>query len=581
VVIAPPGNAKTAAIKFCAEPFLEEQKKLLAAYKVEKKQWDRDADTLLQPGDEPELPSLYCKDVTREQIDRLLARESNWRGMPIIRDEIMGFINSMDEYRSCGKGGDRQFYLDLWNCNQTKTDRRNLDNPSIVTDPVVPILGGTQPSKLPDLRGRGMTEDGFIDRFLPAFPVPNRPRPENWLGVSRKVRKSWAGVVRKLWALPVHHKADSPQTRIVRLTDTGKRAWERFTRYVCRLQECGDFVGVIHNTLYKLTTYGIRLALIMHFLRLACREVEYEDVDGDSVKRATRLVAYFFSHIKKVHGVLESDPRVADARRILACLKRHRMNDFTRRDLYLKMRSSFRGVTSLNPPLRLLQEHGYLWEMAPDASSSRPGPRSERYLVHPSLNGVRAEGLPTFELTAAGLARCWVYYSTRVKNGVKADTVSDATPAFDELLRQGFPAAELLALIQEDDRNRSEYLWAFEKRLHAGSSAGERDLAYTTARKQASAAERQRIDQDACQADRDGEQRTLRWQALTEAHQASLRAQARASSPFLAQQSDQSGLLIDACLRLLERQGAAPEVPTAGNQPLHRAPRTKYTKCTN
>jgi hypothetical protein len=562
VVIAPPGNAKSAAIKFCAEPFFDEQKELLSAFQTDKRLWQKNCAALKEPPPPPELQSVYCKDITREQLGQLLGKKDNWRGFPRIYDEILGFIHSMDEYKSGGRGGDRQFHLDLWNCGQTRADRRNLDDPNILAEPVSPIVGGTQPSKLPDLRGRGVAEDGFIDRFLPSFPEPKPPLvEENWLCVSRKVRKRWADVVRYLWGLvPVYH-GNQPGPRVVYLTDSGKEAWVRFTRFIGRLQRREDLSPVVHNTVAKLKTYGIRLALVVHFLRLATGEVEYEDVDGQSVKRATQLVAYFFSHIQKLHGVIESDPRLGDAQRVLRFLERRRdIEDFSAGELRQYMRRYFRRVESLSRPLWILVEHHYLASYYPELGS-RPGPRTQRYRLNPLWKegrGARGEGRgealapPWFELTAQGLAQCWVYHLTRLRQGQKADRVGDVTPAFAELLRQGFAAAELLTAIQDDGRNRGEHFWQFEQRLR---QPPDRNLVYNAARSEASQAELERIEKDARLAEENARTRQQRWQAVPEAERAGLRQRARARWATLAQKADGSALLIDACLRLWESNG--------------------------
>ena len=567
VTVCEPGNAKSTALDLCAEPFKEEQVNLLTTFLTEKKDWELKARSMKEEAlpPTPTLASKYCEDVTREQVAQMLY--DNPMGLPLIRDEILGWLSSMDEYKQGGRGGDRQFYLEIFNSPPSKkVDRRNRPEPLILTRPVLPITGGLQPDKLPRLRGQSGIVDGWLDRFLFAFPEPRPPIGENWLGVGHKAKKPWHDAVQCFWSLPTGYRGDRPEGKVVTFTETGRQAWERFTHFLVRQYKREDLGPVIRNTLAKLKTYGGRLALIVHFLRWAAGEVKCECVDGESMKRATKLVAYFLSHIIKVHGALESDPRVGDARRVLRCLERRReeLKEFSQAELHQYTRRYFRSAALLRAPLRLLEEYGYLTSHYPELGS-RPGPRSERYKINPLWPAGRRDPEtllpPCFELTAPGLAQCWVYWCQRLRGGQPADNVSDVTPIFAELLRQGIPAAELLAAIQDDGRDRSEHLWQFQKRIGAERS---QPTKYTRKQKQAAAAVNKRSEEADRRHSQENEQRAARWAAVPESEKAELRRQARARAKTLRDTADDSVLLIDACLRLAQGATERPETPVGG-----------------
>jgi hypothetical protein len=112
--------------------------------------------------------------------------------------------------------------------------------------------------------------------------------------------------------------------------------------------------------------------------------VQGEDVDGESMGRAVKLVAYFKSHARKAYAVMDADRGVAEARRVLACLARHpEMTQFTRRDLYQHLRRHFGRPDALDAPLKLLVEHGYLRVAGTGPAPNKPRPRTERYEVNP------------------------------------------------------------------------------------------------------------------------------------------------------------------------------------------------------
>src|SRR5262249_4512068 len=131
-----------------------------------------------------------------------------------------------------------------------------------------------------------------------------------------------------------------------------------------------------------------RLALIVHFLRWACGEVGCEDVDGESMDIAARLVAYFKSHARKVYAVIDADPKTGLTRRLLQWLAEKGMRQITRRDAYRAMRGACQTVDEIDPLLSLLEKHGYL-RLVP-GTQDRPGTGrkpSPAYEIHPSIPG--------------------------------------------------------------------------------------------------------------------------------------------------------------------------------------------------
>lgn len=76
-------------------------------------------------------------------------------------------------------------------------------------------------------------------------------------------------------------------------------------------------------------------------------------------------------------------------------------------------------------------------------------------------NGVH----PTFDKTPAGLATAWVFYLRRSRNRTKADDPADVRADFEEWIRLGANPATLLAEIVRPERDRSEHIWQFKKRM--------------------------------------------------------------------------------------------------------------------
>jgi hypothetical protein len=141
----------------------------------------------------------------------------------------------------------------------------------------------------------------------------------------------------------------------------------------------------------KFRGYGARLALILQLLRLSAREAAEEDVDGESVRRADHLVAYFQSHARKVYAAIGADPKVAEARRVLRWLA-HSVNSVksvngcrrvSKRDLHTNVWGGSRTVEEVDSVVSLLCRHGYF---RPVVQQDQGGPGrkpSPVYEVHP------------------------------------------------------------------------------------------------------------------------------------------------------------------------------------------------------
>src|SRR5262249_35149069 len=115
VVIAPPGTAKSPALRILRHVFDEVQRQWLDAWRVEMEAWkekkkkakEDDAD----PGPRPVLRRCIVADATMESLAMVL--EENPRGLAMPRDELMELVASMNQYKG-GKGYDRQIILKLW-----------------------------------------------------------------------------------------------------------------------------------------------------------------------------------------------------------------------------------------------------------------------------------------------------------------------------------------------------------------------------------------------------------------------------------------------------------------------------------
>jgi DNA polymerase I-like protein with 3'-5' exonuclease and polymerase domains len=435
-VIGPPGSAKTPAQEAAVSEAHEEEEQLHAAwetamerhqadadaYEADLKEWKkRKADERGDPPRKPERPPLKrltVNEVTTEALVPIL--RENPRGVVLVRDELLGWVQSMNCYREGGKGADQQFWLSAWSGSTVTVDRKKTHDlgPLRVRHPFVGVIGGLVPDKLSTLRGdrprQKAEQDGFLDRLLLSYPREPRVEPENWLEVADATLQAMQAVLRRLRTvamIPLQEGGEVKGWRpfVVKLTACGRQEWKRFTEDHARQRNADAFPDHLAGPWSKLRGYCGRLALVVHYLRWAGGELEDPDagVDGESMARAAKLVAYFKSHARKVYAVMDGDPRVSDARKILRWVLAHRPRRFQKRDAYQGLKGTFKTVEDLEPGLAVLVQHGLLRLEAPstrEGPGRKPSPYYEVNPHAPSQNSHYPHNGPDPDDRTAGVA---------------------------------------------------------------------------------------------------------------------------------------------------------------------------------
>ncbi|MCA3636076.1 MAG: DUF3987 domain-containing protein [Methylobacterium sp.] len=164
LLAGPPSSKKTPIMSAALAPL-----KRLEARR--QKAWRDECARVPEGQPKPKQPERYLAgDTTTEALAVILARQD--RGILVERDEIAGWIGSMEKYNN-GAGGaaDRAFWLEAFNGLPFTVDR--ISRPSISVENLsVSIVGGIQPSRLAELQG--LKSDGLLQRFIPVFVGPGR-----------------------------------------------------------------------------------------------------------------------------------------------------------------------------------------------------------------------------------------------------------------------------------------------------------------------------------------------------------------------------------------------------------------------
>jgi DNA polymerase-1 len=411
--VAEPGSGKSPAQDLTTDMIHEVEDRLQAGWEDAMERYEDDMvqyaadlkEHKKNGGDPPEKPRkpilsrMTADDTTVEGLVPIL--QENPRGVVIAPDELTGWVLRMNAYREGGKGSDRQFFCSAWSgATYTKDRKGDRDKgPIRLRRPFLGVVGGIPPRKLRALRGDRPgqraedNDDGFLDRILFSFAKEPKATGEDWCEPTPETLEAAAKVLEKLRSLEMVPQQDgvrvSYRPYLLRLSAEGRQEWKRFTERHAAELNTEDFPGHLRGPWAKMRGYCGRLALLIHFLRWACGEFENDkaDVDGESVRRATRLIDYFKSHARKVYSAMEADHRTRAARRVLAWVLREKRSEFKRWEAFSDLKSDTRFLTpdSLDKPLELLVSHGMI---RPRDTSRRPGPGrppATIYEVNPAL----------------------------------------------------------------------------------------------------------------------------------------------------------------------------------------------------
>ncbi|MDP9363437.1 MAG: DUF3987 domain-containing protein [Chloroflexota bacterium] len=307
-VVADPGAAKTPALKKARYPLDVLQQRAWDAFNAQKAAYDADLDEWeKQPkgtrGEKPAKPTLrryYSSDLTIEALVEMLQRAP---GVAIIRDEILSWIHSLDQYRG-GKGADRQQYMELWSSGTIKADR--VGRGTIYRPhPVACVVGGVQPDMVAELHDPKGRRDGSVERILPV--VPDVPFAE--LSDASVGPEHYAGLLAVFEALdrlpPADYGANPgrPAGIGVELRPAAKARWVEW--YNANKALAFRLRGLAAGFTRKLDAHVARLALVLHALRHP--DDPRAMVDAETMGHAIELGEYFRAHIARFLVLLKAE----------------------------------------------------------------------------------------------------------------------------------------------------------------------------------------------------------------------------------------------------------------------------------
>jgi len=302
-------NTLTQPLKDLQAEYYQRYRNRLEEYKTALREYDRrkKSEDAGEPPEKPKSISLYAADYTLEAIAQILGNQPD-RGLVVTPDELAVFLKSMDAYRK--KGADRAHWLNLYNGEALKVDRKTSDQ-VFARYTSVSVIGGIQPSILQKIWQEDQEfGDGLWSRFA-WVKVPLVPRSRT-NGPIHNPRKLLETVYRRLQAFP-------PQQH--ELDEEGRQLWEKWEDEIDKLifaEPCEQ----IRATLPKTKERAARIALVLHYLDAACvGSTPTKIVPASTLLRAIQFTRWLFNQAKLLYAEL-GETSSPEASRILRFVDR-------------------------------------------------------------------------------------------------------------------------------------------------------------------------------------------------------------------------------------------------------------------
>jgi hypothetical protein len=349
-VLAPSGELKSPAF----DAALAHVRRLQDAAVAEWRQAWRAYKDAGAEGQPPICRRYLTTDTTVEALAVVL--EQNPHGLLMTRDELNGWLASMDTYKG-GKGGDVAHYLEMHRAGQLLVDRKTGPKPMVhVPRAALSVVGTTQPETFRRALGREHFEDGLLPRFLLAMP-PRKAREWTEQVVDVDVAKGFAAVIDRLYSLDMRPTGVGDEPWVLPLSAEAKEVWIAF--YNQHGREQIDLDGDLAAAWSKLEGYCARLALLIELAGWAgsarppqgkaCTLGESlaaalgpQSVSAQSVEAAVKLVEWFGYEAQRVYALLGDSEEDRELHRLTDWI-RARGGSVTARELQQSGQRAYRG----------------------------------------------------------------------------------------------------------------------------------------------------------------------------------------------------------------------------------------------
>jgi len=249
----------------------------------------------------PSKTQFIANDITLEALVDLHQESKNAVG--VFKDELAGWLKDMNKYRA---GSDLEFWLSTWSGKSVSLNRMSRAG-SFVENPLIPVLGGIQPSIFNTFYTDENKENGFMDRMLLSYPdlvIESYNDKEIDYRMIKWYSDSVLSFYESIKANVVKYSDDGEIVpNVAKFSDEAKNEWKRIFNDITTIQNDDNENEYMKSMLPKQKSYIPRFALLIDVMDKFFSDDVVDSsmiISQHSVLKAERLSKYFIATAKKI-----------------------------------------------------------------------------------------------------------------------------------------------------------------------------------------------------------------------------------------------------------------------------------------
>ena len=285
-VVAPSGSNKSTPIRFFLQPLKDRDSYNYGVYREELRAYRQAGD---DKGDKPVFKQYVISDSTPEARNQVLSVNPN--GILLYRDELKGMIDDFCRY---AKSGELSQMLSMFDSDTIVVNRKS-DEPLLIKDPFMSIIGSIQPSVLVDTFGNdNMMNNGFNQRWLFCYPESGMPEMYNDVSIPQSVISDWKDFIYNLIMYDF-----SVMGGKIYIRGEAKRVYiDYYNSLQIKKAGADDYLSSVYS---KLQIHVIRWAGVAHILGNSPTSI---DITPEEMEYSVRCMDYFERCSLKVYRML-------------------------------------------------------------------------------------------------------------------------------------------------------------------------------------------------------------------------------------------------------------------------------------
>jgi hypothetical protein len=297
IALGAPGTKKTHPIKTILKPLIDQDKKSKRQYDGLVREWEATE----KKGEKPKFIQTVIQDYTIEALH--LVHSINPKGICLYKDEIKGFLNDMNKYKSNGKGSDEQFWLESFNNSDYYVSRVSRE-PLLISNINIQLIGTIQHDVLEEVVSN-YSGNGLIDRFL-FTRAETKVYPMSQKDIDPATLERFYTQINAILDSSEFLYNNESDSIVLDIPSSCMELYFKFDMELTEIQNNLSETLQIRGYVSKLKSYYPRFILLITLMDTFADGVELE-INADVMIRAERLTKYFLSTARAVFSETEDN----------------------------------------------------------------------------------------------------------------------------------------------------------------------------------------------------------------------------------------------------------------------------------